>query len=296
MEKKIIGGFSTQMFFINGMVVGIAEDIGPRIMYLAGEKRPDFNLLGILPELVLDTKGGPWHIYGGHRLWSSPEADPRSYSKDDKPVKIEAGNRSIKIYGNPEIQNAMQKTIEILPSSTGGIQVIHTITNIGRWPVELACWAVSLMRKNGFGIVPVKNERHGGGLLPDRRISMWPYTDLSDKRLILEKEYIFLKQDSETNVPVKIGTMVRPAWTAYWVEGMLFVKSFRQEESQYPDFGCNVELYTNGDNFELETLSPLAIVKPAESVMYTETWQLFEVAELIPQSKNIEEKVVPLIS
>jgi len=151
-EEKQVGGFKTNFFYLDNFVIGVPTEIGPRILYLASKEKPEFNLFGVLPEAGIQTSEGFWRIYGGHRLWSSPEVKPRSYSLDDKPVKIEAEKETITVYGNPETANSIQKTITIMPHQRG-LQVLHTIKNIGRWPINLACWALSVMRPGGFAII-----------------------------------------------------------------------------------------------------------------------------------------------
>ncbi|MDH5688802.1 MAG: hypothetical protein OEZ48_13195, partial [Candidatus Bathyarchaeota archaeon] len=89
MEERKFDGLNAKLIRLNNMLVGIATDIGPRILYLASTERRDFNLFGVLPQAGIQTPEGFWRIYGGHRFWSSPEAKPRSYSIDDKPVKME---------------------------------------------------------------------------------------------------------------------------------------------------------------------------------------------------------------
>jgi len=296
-EEREFGGFNTKLRSLNNVLVGIATDIGPRILYLASSRRPEFNLFGVLPEAGVQTPEGFWRIYGGHRLWSSPEAKPRSYSMDDKPVKIEASEDCVTIHGNPEAQNSIQKKLTIKPFSENSIQVIHTIGNIGRWPIRLGCWALSVMRQNGFAIIPLKSSRvNEEGLLPDRRLSLWPYTALSDKRLMLTDEFIFVKQNPKIEKPLKIGTMANPTWTAYWVDGMAFMKQFSQKEGEFPDFGCSVEVYTNANMLELETLGPLKTVNPSERIQHTETWKIADVGEVAPEPSDVREKIGVLLS
>ncbi len=100
-------------FELGDFIIGIPIDIGPRILKFTLKKYQKKNVFGILPDFLIETEEGKWHIYGGHRVWTSPEAKPRSYSLDNKRVKIEAGKEYIKIYGNPEIQNSVLKEIEI---------------------------------------------------------------------------------------------------------------------------------------------------------------------------------------
>ena len=235
-----------------------------------------------------------WHIQGGHRLWSAPEATPRSYSLDDKPVKVEVQQEAIKIYGNPEIQNSVQKEILIKKSGEDSIEITHKIKNIGRWKIEFACWALTVVKKGGFAILPIK--RGMEGLLPDRNIVLWPYTLFSDKRIIIDKDIIFLKQDENISAPCKIGVSANPAWTGYWVDGMLFVKKFFKQKGVYPDNGCSVEVYTNADMLELETLSVLQQLEPGETAEHNEVWSINMVPDLSAEQKDFEKKAPGLLT
>lgn len=295
-EEKVIEGFKVNVASIGGMLVGVACDIGPRILYLASAKKPDLNLFGMLPDVGVETQDGFWRIYGGHRLWSSPQAKPRSYSLDNQPVKIDVGDDYIAVYGNPEEKNSVQKEITVKTGSDNSIQVVHRIRNIGRWPIKMSCWAISVMRRNGFAIIPVKPAKVDvEGLLPDRHISIWPYTDISDKRLTFSREYIFVKHDPKAKSPLKVGVNANPCWAAYWVNGLLFLKQFSQEKGEYPDFGSSVEVYADQNMLELETLGALKVVEPSEAIEHVEVWGVFEIGKVGMKPDNIKEKVEPLI-
>ncbi len=293
MQEKKVGELKVKELCINNIIIGIATDVGPRILYAADKKNPDFNLFGHLPDAGEETPNGFWKMYGGHRLWVSPEEMPRTYSMDDKPIKIEKTKDGILIVGNPEKRNSVQKEIEIKPHSKGGLKVTHKIKNIGKSPITLACWALSVMRREGFAIIPFNAGQRG--FLPDRRLAIWPYTNLTDKRLTLQDEYIFIQQNPSAKQPIKIGTIAHPSWVAYHINGSVLVKTFSREEGEYPDFGCNVEVYTNADFLELETLSPLKTIKPLELHKHSETWDILDVAGLKPDSSSVENKLVKLI-
>ena len=291
-SEKTVSGFRLRLIESGNYIVGITKDIGPRILYLAHSQKPDFNLLGILPDAGKPTTEGFWHSYGGHRLWSSPEESPRSYSMDNQPVDIKIEATKVVIRGNPEPENSTHKEIILDFSRKDSIQVTHKIKNIGRWPIELAAWALSVMRKKGFAIIPIKPERMDKeGLLPDRRITIWPYTDLSDKRIVYSNEYLFLKQDPRSIGACKLGAMVNPNWVAYWVGGVLYVKKFTPKNEFYPDFGCSVEVYSCSDMLEIETLSPIKIIKPSQSILHTEQWYLRVLSDLKPDSHSVRQKL-----
>ena len=294
--ESVIEGFKVKMFKFGRILVGITTDIGPRILYLALDTDKEFNLFGVVPSLAVETSEGVWRIYGGHRLWTSPEAMPRSYSLDDKPVKVVATDSEVVVEGNPEPLNSVQKRIIIREGPDDhSIEVVHEIRNIGRWPIEFSCWALSLMRTNGFAIVPIKprcvDERC---LLPDRVISLWPYTSLNDKRLVFGEHYIFVKQDPSIEKPLKIGVKANPSWATYYVDDFLFIKAFKPAEATYPDFGSTVEVYTNNLFLELETLGPLRRIEPGEVNRHVELWKVIKVGPLAIAEKDVEEKVLPI--
>jgi len=113
--------------------------------------------------------------------------------------------------------------------------------------------------------------------------------------LIFTDDFIFVNQDSGAENPVKIGAMANPSWTAYWVDGYIFVKEFERKKGEYPDFGCSVEAYTNADMLELETLSPLQTLEPDSTIKHAEIWRIFNVGELTPTSEKIKGKIEPLL-
>ena len=69
------------------LAVDYLTDAGPRLVRLlvAGS---DQNLLAELPEATQPTPYGDYHILGGHRLWHSPEAMPRSYLPDNEGIQV----------------------------------------------------------------------------------------------------------------------------------------------------------------------------------------------------------------
>lgn len=294
--EGVVEGFKIVLAYFDDIVIGIATEIGPRILYLGLKGKPGFNLFGILPGIGRETPEGFWRIYGGHRLWTSPEALPRSYSLDDKPVRVESIDGEVRVYGNPEPENSVRKEIWVRRVD-GGVEVIHRIENIGRWPIKLSCWALSVMRRDGFAILPIEPHKvDREGLLPDRRIVLWPYTHLTDHRLILSDRYIFVKQDPKADKPFKIGVKANPTWVAYWVDGYTFVKSFRYESGEYPDYGCNAEVYTNADMLELETLSILRELDPSSVAEHREVWRILEVGYMKPEAYDVDEKLAKLLS
>jgi len=66
----------------------------------------------------------------------------------------------------------------------------HTIQNISTSRKKWAAWSVTSVDKGGIEIIPLSQRQTG--VLPNRQIILWPYTDISDTRLILKNSHALL--------------------------------------------------------------------------------------------------------
>ena len=122
--------------------------------------------------------------------------------------------------------------------------------------------------------MPVGNVDEAG-LLPNCQLLFWPYANLADERLKLQNEYTLFKAESAT--AFKMGYFNSHGWLAYWLDGILFKKTFgAQTSAHYPDNNSNAEMYCNEDFVELESLAPLTQLAPNTSVEHVETWEIFD--------------------
>lgn len=272
----------------------VTTDVGPRIIYFGftgeGNEFKEF-------ETMVGKKGsGDWRIYGGHRLWHAPEEKTRTYYPDNVPVKFEQHRGFVRVIQLIEATTGIQKELDIyLSTDKPQVKVIHRLRNTNLWPVELAPWALTSMAPGGTAIIPLPPRgTHPENLLPTNTLIVWAFTDMSDPRWIWGRKYIMLREDSTMRHPQKIGAMTPDGWTAYVRNGHLFVKKFTFiSNARYPDMGCTVEVFTNGDMLELETLGPLVIVESGSITEYTENWFLFK---NIPQPKidaDIDQHILP---
>ncbi|HHV62621.1 MAG TPA: hypothetical protein GXX51_08295 [Firmicutes bacterium] len=284
----------------NGVVELIATtDVGPRIIRFGFADEP--NEFCEFEEQVGETGGDEWRIYGGHRLWHSPESRARSYYPDNMPIEADEIDGGIRLRQYTEPTTGIAKTMEVRMED-GVVTVRHTMINNGVWPVTLALWALSVMAPGGVAVAPQTTTAHPEGLLPNRWLALWPYTDLTDKRLTLGKRFVLLRQDTSATGPCKFGLSVTDGWAAYVNRGHLFVKGFDYLEGfTYPDGGASVEVYTNERMLELETLSPLFELEPGDVAEHVETWRLYRNVGL-PEDSNavtediVEEKILPLVT
>lgn len=248
---------------------------GPRIIGLR-TKGSAVNLLGSAPSLVIPTPYGDFTGRGGHRLWHSPEAFPRSYIPDNDGLLVERWDLGVTLAGQVETAAGIQKKITIeLPPSGAEVTLQHTLTNFQAWPVELAAWAITILPLGGIAILP--DQLPGtdpAALLPDRHWSLWPYTDWRDPRIDMGNDLVLISA-SPRETPVKLGYANRTGWIAFYNRGTLLIKRFNPlPGAPYPDFGCNAECYCKNEFLELETLGPLTTLQPGESLTHTEVWKV----------------------
>jgi hypothetical protein len=177
------------------------------------------------------------------------------------------------------------------------LTVRHRITNRGLWDVELAPWAITIMRYGGMTILPQEPFRsHDEYLLPARPMTLWHYTDLSDPRWTLGKNFIRLQTDDTLDAPQKVGIANKQGWAGYWRNQDLFLKRVQyQEGARYPDYGSNVETYTAGAFVELETLGPLERLQPGQAAEHTEIWSLHAKVDLGSSESSLVEALAPII-
>lgn len=253
----------------------VTQSTGPRLirLSLAGGD----NLLAELPDFTLACPGhDDFKMWGGHRLWESPEVRTRTYLPDDRPVTITAIERGLAVV-QPRQETGIRKSLRVtLPDESATVVVEHTLTNESDWEVELAAWAITMLRRGGVAILPHNSALLDvDGLLPNRRLNLWPYTDVTSPTIHWGNRYIFIEATPE-NKPLKIGLANPAGWLAYHLGDTLLVKQavFRPTAT-YPDFGSNLECYAGPQFIELETLGPLTRLQPGESVTHRETWRLF---------------------
>ncbi|MDP8236195.1 MAG: hypothetical protein P9M08_07410 [Candidatus Erginobacter occultus] len=293
-DKISYGGWKDCLRLANGSVEAVLTTaVGPRVIRYGldgGE-----NVLG---EVEADrglTGGEEWRLYGGHRLWHSPEDPVRTYQPDNRPLAVREIPGGAALRQPVEEKTGIEKELEVTLAPAGSrVFLRHRLTNRGLRPVELAAWAITVMAPGGREVVP--QPEPAAGLLPDRLLALWPYSRLDDPRLVFSGRYILLRQDPEAEGPLKLGLPNREGWAGYFNRGRFFRKSHcHQPGSRYPDFGCSYETYTNAAMLEMESLSPLAVLEPGGSIEHREEWELFDnVPDPGPDSRAVEAALASL--
>lgn len=277
----------------------ITTDLGPRILFYGYTGGQNFfcNFDDQIANIIPDT----WQSYGGHRLWHAPEVAPRTYYPDNDPVKYEWNESELRLETVVEKDNFLQKVITISLASEGtGVKLKHKLYNRGPWDIKCSAWCLSVMAAGGRAIVPQEEYiPHGEGpgetFLPARSLVVWPFTFMGDPRFNWGTKFIQMRQDNNFDSKQKIGMDNHPGWAAYALNDEVFIKKFDYiEGAEYPDKGCNCELFTMLDFLEMETLSPLVDLGPGSCIEHNESWSLAKVA--VPkEDEEIKAAITPLI-
>lgn len=255
-------------------------DAGPRIVRLfrAGS---DENLLAEVPDLSWDTPYGLFHLWGGHRLWHAPEKAARTYVPDDVGLVAEEVAGGVFLRQPADSVTGIAKAIEIrLAPGLPVVTLRHTLRNEGLWPVELAAWAITQLPLGGVALLPQRRDPlDEDRLQPNRQLTLWPYSRWQDQRLRLGDDLVLVEGTADP-VPLKVGYLNDHGWLAYLREGVLFGKWFQRSAvpslnpRSYPDMNSNVEVYVKDRFLELETLGPLTLLEPGESLQHSERWEI----------------------
>ncbi len=297
-EKFSYGGWKNCILLGNDKYSLIATaDVGPRIISFGfnGEMNLFLELEGDMGR----TGGDEWRLYGGTRLWHAPEEIPRTYHPDNSPVSYNWDGKELRLTQETEKTTGLQKEIKIVTDrgKENVVDIIYRIYNRNMWPVRFAPWALSVMCKKGTAIIPQEPyQSHAENLLPARPVVLWAYTDMTDKRWKWGKKYIQLTQDPGSPGPQKAGVLNKQGWAAYYYGGNLFIKKFKfEKEAEYPDYLSNMEVYTDPDIIEIESLGSLSMVDPGSYAEHRETWFLFKAEVNLGDEDSIDAVVKNLL-
>jgi hypothetical protein len=295
-EKIAFKGWPNCYRVSNGVVEFIATtDVGPRIIsfgFVGGT-----NLFFVREDFAGQTGGSEWKNYGGHRIWHAPEDKVRTYEPDNASIAATPIDNGLRLTMPPEPRSGIEKEVEItLDPASSEVRVIHRLRNTGPWPVELAPWAISVMAPGGFAIAPLPTAFHPDRLLPNRALTLWPYTDMRDDRWLWGTDYVLLRQKVVSGQErTKVGIHTNVGWAAYYLKPYLFIKRFSYVEGgRYPDFNSSLEVFSNNRMLELETLAPLATLQPGATVTHEERWELHRDIDLAFAEEDVRAKVEPL--
>ena len=286
-------GHKTAMLENEFFRIECLAEAGPRIVRLIPTWTGE-NLFAEVPDATTQTSAGEYHYLGGHRFWYAPESLSRTYIPDTHGASVRSIQKGLRLVGIKEHKSGLQKTITIqISTSKPYIIVRHKLENHGHSSVRLAPWAITMLRTKGVAILP---QQYGSvdsdGLRPNRKFALWPYTRWDDPRLRLGDEFVLIKSDS-TKHAMKLSYFNPHGWLGYVYNDVVFLKRYGvRSDEEYPDYGCNSEVYANFRAVELESLGPLIELAPGENVIHTETWEVYkdnEIPKAILGGKSLKE-------
>lgn len=270
----------------NGIIEAyVTVDLGPRIIrfgFVGGENImcDDRANAGNRTDKEYEEffgKGKKWENMGGHRIWTAPESYPYCYNPDDQEVIVKETSQGAIFTPPAEIGTYLQKELEIkMDDDDASMQVTMRVTNLDKADKDFAIWGLSVCSTGGTLVLPTND--NDTGLLSNRKIIVWPYTDLTDERIYFGKRYVTLKQDIKAETPIKLGLDLNKAIAYYCKKGDIFCKRIESSlpNGNYPDGGCNFETYTNDVFIEVESLGELKTVKSGETAVHREMWSLYK--------------------
>lgn len=259
-----------------GPHVVVTTDLGPRVLSLTLPDGTGHGLFASLPELTIDTPGQPpFRMHGGHRLWAAPEVPASTYLPDDEPPTVVRADDHVAC---TTVVGGMRRTMRIAPRADS-VVVDHVLTNEGTAPVDVAPWAITMLTPGGEAWLPRWMERRDpGGFQANGSLVLWPYSRLTDPRLVLGDPIIRVLAVAGSEGRVKVGLQGRVGWAAYRSGDALFVKRTAWAEgARYVDLDASLQCYSCGDFIELETLGPLVTLAPGGATTHRETWTLTRV-------------------
>lgn len=278
MESKIGSCFlGRTLELTNGkIIVGVTLDVGPRIIKLqkvGGENLmfEDVNDAVNKDVSAVYGKGKQWHIYGGHRMWLSPET-LATYYPDNNPVISELTTDGAVFTPPAWTERGVQPVLRLRFTDDDALEVIMSFTNISDRPQKLCIWALTVMKCGGTLTLPLSTE--DTGFLANRNLVFWSYTDVRDPRLTIANDRVVLTGSPDAEGPLKIGTYLEHIRAAYRYGDTLFTKESVAKPGEYPDFCCNFETYTSNLIHECETLTDMEVVEPGAEKVHIEKWRL----------------------
>jgi hypothetical protein len=275
-EKISWGGWPACYRISNGEVeLIVTSDIGPRIMrygFVNGQ-----NFFKVFDDQLGKSGEPEWQFRGGHRLWLAPEDARLTYAPDNSPVAVEVKECTLIATQPVEPSTGLVKQIEVklAPSGTD-VEVVHRMKNTLPFAITMAPWALTMLAQGGTAVTGFPpRARHEDVLAPTNPLVMWAFTDLRDRRWTFLEKYLVLRQDPREHAHTKLGLFNANTWGAYMLGSELFLKRCRAVPGRtYPDMGCSYETFASAEMLEIETLGPLTLVAPGNSLEHVEYWSL----------------------
>lgn len=269
----------------NGIIEAyVSIDVGPRILrfgFVGGQNmmQNDLNRNTQWKGAAYDAyygEGTVAYLYGGHRIWITPERAPETYYPDNEPVEVTYTDNGVCFTPPVQRRNDVQLSLEIvMHPEKAEMQVFNRVKNVRDEDREFAVWTVSAMNLGGLEIV--QHSKQNNGYLPNRVLSLWSYTNANDYRFFNGSSYMSFRQDPSATCPsFKVGTNNVCGRVIYALGEDVFRKEYAPHDpsKKYEDGGVSFETYISAGILELEALGPVERVAAGETAELAEKWSL----------------------
>jgi hypothetical protein len=249
----------------------IVTEVGPRIMSFRPEGKENFFYVNESQLTPAARKSGSWSVYGGTRLWVSPET-PLTYAPDNTASEVRIEKGSVTVLSPVDEVSRLRKIITI-EAHESSFTITYGLRNEGIHLFAGGLWALSCVKPlQGAAIhLPwgddspwnVKDMKYWRGWLNSQgnvESSQWKPTN----------EFFTIRPTGETG---KVGFANSLGFSIFTAGNLSFIKKTDYIASApYPDGGCSCEIYTSKDFYEIETLSPVYTLKPFLTSTHVEHW------------------------
>lgn len=267
----------------NGIVESyVTLDVGPRIIrfaFVGGQNilqanRTSFDIQTNDEYEKYFGIGKVWENLGGHRIWAAPEVFPQTLYPDLDVVNYKLIDNTAIFTPPPENENGLQKQLIInMLDDSADMSVSMRITNISNSKKEHSVWGITTCETGGKLIIPMNT--NDTKRLPNRTVTIWPYTDMSDERIVWNKKYVVLIQKTSYN-DIKLGFDLNCGVVYYVLGEDVFIKKYETKHpfAKYPHGNCSFETYVSSNFIEIESMGELKSINPNESLEFTERWSI----------------------
>jgi hypothetical protein len=251
--------------------ITVITEVGPRVIGFMPEGRENIFYVNE-SELRRDAIGDDdWHIYGGTRLWISPEGKA-SYSPDNSPSDVVSNGKKLTVISPIDKATGLSKCIEIEPLERSFL-VTYTIKNEGNYLFTAGLWAISCIKPMKKSVIYLPWGEKGSWNIKDMKYwRSWLHSEsnIGSEQYEPANEFFIIRPKGETG---KVGFANHWGYTLYCAGELSFIKRSRYyHAAHYPDDGCSSEIYISKNFYEIETLSPLFTTKPGISYSHAEQW------------------------
>lgn len=258
--------------------------IGPRIAWLS---KPDGqNLLlwdgAAPPKYVRTAPGKAWALRGGHRVWTArgvADESEETYRPDDAPGTWEAIPGGFVVWGAEDPETRTTRGIAVTVLADDRLQVDNLLVNRGDMLYSCGLWGLTCT-------VPDARTRYvvplGDGTSFDTAtitlFRCWAghgTNVFADDQWQVEGDAFVLTSKGREGKRM-VGTALGAIAMCDPARACTFVIQAPQERNAVYPANANLALYTGPGSFmvEMETMGPMALLKPGERTLHRQTWRL----------------------